>query len=543
MQKIFFYFKPLIILLGLFWSMSFFSCVGKNEAAASVHVLHYNQPQHISSLDPAFARSQNNQWAVHHIFNTLVQLDSDLRLEAGLAKSWSISPDGLRYTFILRSEVLFHEDPCFATGEARRMTASDVQFSFERLIDKTLNAPGSWVFKGKVDEEEPFKAIDDTTFVLQLKKPFLPMLNMLSMQYCSIVSKTAVQKYGAKFRRQPIGTGPFKFKRWVDQQGLYLVKNDSYYEPGLPLLDGIRTSFMQDRKIAFLELLNQKVEAVSGLESSFINELLDKEGKLLDKQADKIQFFKSPYLNFEYLGFNMEALDKNPALQDKQVRQALNYAIDRETMMLSLRNNIGQPADSGVIPKGLPSYDAQKVPGYNFDLERARSLLTAAGYSRGTGIDPIEIYTNKDYLDITTFVAKQWERLGIRVQIRLMESASLRAAMRKGDISCFRASWIADYPDGENFLSLFYSKNGAPPRYTRFVNKEFDGLYESAIQETSLEKRTALYHRMNAIIVEEAPVIFLFYDESALFFTKNIQGVETNGLNMLQVKQLKETDE
>jgi len=122
----------------------------------------------------------------------------------------------------------------------------------------------------------------------------------------------------------------------------------------------------------------------------------------------------------------------------------------------------------------------------------------------------------------------------------LMESASLRAGMRKGTIDIFRASWIADYPDAENFLCLFYGKNGAPPRYTRYQNDAFDDLYEASIQQTDLDKRTALYHEMNRMIVEDAPVIFLFYDESALFTTKNVVNVETNGINLLQVKQLKE---
>lgn len=524
-----------------------FSCTStptKSGEGSFPVVFHYNQPNKITSLDPAFAKSQNNMWAVHHIFNGLVQLDQDLELQACIAKSWEISKDGKIYTFHLRNDILFHDNQCFINPTERKLRSEDVKFSFERIISDSLAAPGSWIFKGKVDDHQPFLSPNDSTFIIQLKQPFLPMLNILSMQYCSIVSKKAISYYAADARANPVGTGPFQLKRWLENQGLYLIKNPEYFEESnsgekLPYLDGVRTSFMEDKKIAFLELLNGKLECVSGLESSFINEMLKSDGTLKSDKEEKVNLYKSPYLNFEYLGFNMDAL-RNTALEDRRVRQALNYAIDRKTMLQSLRNNIGKPAISGVIPMGLPSFDEQAVPGYNYQPEKAKELLRVAGYPNGKGIKTITIYTNKDYLDLTTFVAKQWENIGVATNISLMESASLRAGMRKGTIDIFRASWIADYPDGENFLCLFYGKNGAPPRYTRYQNPHFDSMYEASIKQTDIEKRTELYHEMNRLIVEDAPVIFLFYDESALFTSKNVVDIETNGINLLQVKQLKE---
>lgn len=530
MQKTFWLFNILLI--------SLLGC-NKADEAIDVKVFHYNQPQKITSLDPAFAKSQNNIWAVHHLYNTLVTLGEDLKLKEGLAKKWSISEDGLSYTFILHDSILFHDNKCFNKKEDQSLKASDVVFSFNRIIDNQVNSPGSWVFKGKVKEENPFVAPNDSTVIIHLKSPFLPMLNILSMQYCSVVSEQALKYYGSDYRTNPVGTGPFLFKRWIENQGLYLIRNKSYFE-GTTTLDGVRTSFIEDRKVAFLELLQGNVEFVNGLESSFINELLDRNGSLREKHVDNINFFKSPYLNFEYLGINLEALENNPELKNVKVRQALNFAIDKQNMLSSLRNNIGYPADSGVIPKGLPSYNPQNVKGYSFDLAKARKLLAEAGYPNGENFSELVIHTNKDYLDITTFVAKQWERLGIKTTIQLLESASLREGMRKGTIGVFRASWIADYPDGENFLSLFYSGNPAPPRYTRFSNDRFDKLYEQSINETDLGRRSSLYDEMNRILIEKAPVIFLFYDESAWFVSKDITVIETNALNLLHVKQLNE---
>ena len=532
--------------IAIYFLAAIFIMIGcsSSDQNLDVKVFHYNQPNRITSLDPAFAKSQNNMWSIHHIFSTLVELDSNLKLKPNLAKSWSISDDGLNYTFDLRTDVLFHKNECFSSEDERRLTAQDVAYSFNRIISTEVNSPGSWIFIDKVAENEPFKALNDSTFVMTLQKPFLPMLNILSMQYCSVVSQKAIDFYGNQTRTNPVGTGPFRFKRWIESQGLFLIRNDRFFqstiENPIPFLDGVRTSFMEDKKIAFLELLNKKVECVSGLESSFINELLDENGNLRADKQKRINLYKSPFLNFEYLGLNQENISTNIALSDKRVRQALNYAVDRETMMQSLRNNIGFPANSGVIPRGLPSYDSKKVPGYTYDMEKARKLLTAAGFSDGVGVPEIVLNTNKDYLDITTFVAKQWEKLGLKIKISLLESASLREGMRNGNLDIFRASWIADYPDGESFLCLFYSGYPAPPNYTHFKNDAFDTLYEKAINETDLERRTELYHEMNRIVVEEAPVIFLFYDESALFTTKNISEVETNALNLLQVKSLKE---
>ncbi len=505
-------------------------------------VFHYNQIIPISSLDPAFARTQNNIWAVDHLYNGLVQLNDALEVKPDLATSWEISDDGLEYRFQLRDDVFFHDDPCFPEGKGRKITAQDVVYSFNRIIDQQINSPGSWIFKGKIRAEQPFEARSEKEFVLHLKKAFRPMLGILTMQYCSVLPKEAVAHYGKEFRSHPVGSGPFKFKKWLENQSLFLVKNEKYFEKEggaqLPYLDGIRVSFMTDRKTAYLEMLNGKLDFMSGLESSVINELLDKEGALKADKKEKLKFYKSPYLNMEYLGINLEA-DKSSALQKKKVRQALNYGFDRAKMMKALRNNVGKPANSGFTPRGLPSFDAAKVPGYTFDPDKARGLLAEAGYPNGKGFPEISLMTNKDYLDLCTFITRQWQDLGIDVKIEVVESATLRQRMRTKTAHFFRGSWIADYPDAESFFTMFYSQNPPPPNYTRFKNDQFDKLYEKALLENDDIKRNALYHEMESILIDEAPVIFLFYDETALFSGKNISGVSKNAINLLDVKRIK----
>jgi peptide/nickel transport system substrate-binding protein len=224
---------------------------------------------------------------------------------------------------------------------------------------------------------------------------------------------------------------------------------------------------------------------------------------------------------------------------DKRIRQALNYGFDRAKMITYLRNNMGIPATSGVIPSGMPSFNNQK--GYDFEPEKAKALV--AEFVKETGIKKpkIVLSTNATYIDIAEFLQREWQKLGLDVAIDVNPPSTLRQAIATGKVTFFRASWIADYPDAENYLSLFYSKNFAPngPNYTHFANAQFDALYEKAFLETDDAKRFELYQQMDQIIIEEAPIIPLFYDKVARFTRKNVEGLGINPLNLLSLKRVK----
>ncbi len=512
-----------------------FSCNGEQKETVTKKIFKYNQPNTITSLDPAFARSQNNIWAVHHLFNGLVELDEGLNVKPNIAESWTISEDGKEITFKIKDNVFFHDHVQFPNGKGRKVTASDFVYSFNRIVDEKTGSPGAWIFKDRVAEENPFSAPDEQTFILRLKKPFHPIMGILTMQYCSVVPKEIIEHFGNDFRKNPVGTGPFKFKNWLEGQAMFLEKNENYFEAGLPLLDGVKISFVGDRKTAFLEFKKGNLDYMSGLESSFADELLSKEGDLQEAIKNDINFIKIPFLNSEYLGINMKKKD-NP-LQNKWIRQALNYGIDRELMLKQLRNSVGKAADSGFTPFGLPSYD-QSIKGYEYNPTLAKELLAKAGHPDGKGLPEIKLMTTKGYVDLCTYITRQWKELGVNVQIESLESATLREMMKKEQVDFFRASWIADYPDGESFLTVFYGGNPAPPNYTRFNNAEFDRLYGIALAETDDTKRYSLYKEMEKIAIDEAPVIFLFYDETAVFVRKNIKGISKNALNLLDLKRV-----
>jgi peptide/nickel transport system substrate-binding protein len=247
----------------------------------------------------------------------------------------------------------------------------------------------------------------------------------------------------------------------------------------------------------------------------------------------------------EYLGILIDTMNSVQSkaivspLQVKKIRQALNFGFDRIQLLQTLRNNVGRPATAGFTPRGLPSFNELEVKGYWYDPAKAARLLSEAGFPGGQNLPGITLFCNNDYLDLCTFIARQWEDIGVKVNIEMMEIAMLRERMRNGQAPFFRASWIADYPDAESFLTCFYSKNSAPPNYTRFENAAFDRLYETALRETNTERRYNLYQEMDKILIEESPVVFLFYDETAQFANQKVRGLSRNAINLLSLKKVR----
>ncbi len=526
---------------SLFSLFALFSCSKSTEHdQTNESIFTYNQPNPITSLDPAFARSQTNIWATSHLYDGLVRLDDNLEVQAALAQSWYISEDGLQYRFLLRDDVLFQKNEVFKNDEERRLKAQDVVASWNRIIDQDIDSPGSWIFNNRVADENPFVAEGDSVLVLNLKQAFPPMLQILTMPYCFVISEKAFQTYGKELMTKPVGTGAFALQTWKEGQVLSLKKNPDYWrtENGqqLPFLDRARVEFIADRKMAYLDLIKGNVDFINGIDGSFVNEVLTKDGNLKETLSSELIFSKSPYLNTEYLGFNLEKNSK--ALLDKRVRQALNYGFDRAKMLRTLRNNVGRPAQSGFIPYGLPGYDESQI-GYSYNPDKAAELLKQSGFPNGQGLEPITIETNKDYLDLVTYIARQWEILGVQTKIEVFDSAELRERMAGGKAKVFRASWLADYPDAENYLTVFWGGNPAPPNYTRFQNQDFDDLYTQALRTTDEKLRIKLYKEMNQILIDEAPVIFLFYDETARFYRKRVSGLTPNAANLLNLETVR----
>lgn len=506
-------------------------------------IFRYNESAGIGTLDPAFAKDQALIWACTQLYNGLIQLDSNLGVQPCIAKHWTISPDGKTYTFTLRDDVYFHKNSLFNTSDStRKVTAADFLYSFKRIIDPDIASPGMWIFSRVA--EDGFSAPDDTTFVITLKHPFSPFIGLLGTPYCSVVPHEVAEHYGEDFREHPCGTGPFQFQLWKENVKLVLRKNPLYFERDdngvpLPYLDAVATTFIVDKQTVFLEFIKGNLDFMNSLDASYKDEILTKTGQLKPKYQDRITMTCTPYLNTEYLGFLME--QKDSPLTDKRIRQAINYGFDRRKMMKYLRNNVGMPGCYGIIPQGLPGFDTTNSIGYEYDIEKAEQLLAEAGYPHGEGLPTLTMSTTSNYLDLCKYIQQQLNLIGIKIKVDVNPPAALREQIAQGKLQWFRGSWIADYPDAENYLSLFYSNNKSPngPNYTRYHNEAYDNLYQTAQKTTDDSTRIRLYQQMNNIIVEEAPIVVLYYDQILHFTHKNVSGLRSNAMNSLNLKYVK----
>ena len=530
----------LSLFLGILFLSLTTSCHNQNPIDAK-KVFRYNEFRNITSLDPAFARNPQNIWPIQQLFNGLVQLDHDLNVVPEIASHWQIDSLGTTYTFYLREDVFFHDAIQFGPKKTRAVIAEDFVYSFDRLTDPKVGSPGGWVLQ----QVESYQAIQKHTFQIKLKQTFPAFLSLLSMRYCAVVPKEVVEDPQHAFRKNPIGTGPFQFKAWEEDIKLVLRKNNRYFEyddqgKQLPYLEAISIRFLPDIQSEFMLFSQGEFDFLNSLDPSYKDELLTPKGTLQANYQDKINIQKGPYLNTEYIGFYLES--DNPALQSRAIRKAINIGFDRVKMITYLRNTIGFPALEGFIPKGLAGKSMQVVNQYQPEV--ARTLVDE--FVQSTKIQPtIRLATDINYLDICEYLQRELQKIGIIIIIDLMPTATLRQAKSSGKLEAFRASWIADYPDAENYLSLFYSANFSPggPNYTHYKQAEFDRLYKKALLRSALEERVDLYREMDEMIMEFYPVVPLYYDQAIRFVQKDVKGLEMNPLNLLYLKSVYKTSD
>jgi len=582
----------LLILHCTLLILLFSSCGRDNSHDEDLKIFKYNESAGILTLDPIYAKDLPHIWACNQIFNGLVAFDDEMNVVPAIAKSWNISDDGMTYTFVLRDDVYFHEDTCFAVKslshrvaespsnflgdlKTRKVVAEDFVYSFNRVLDRKLNSSGSWIFSNVKSSQQPiansqqlkyaFEAINDTILKIELTQPFPAFLGILSMTYASVVPHEAVDFYGTEFGRHPVGTGPFKYQYWKEGVKLVFRKNPNYFEKigeeRLPYLDAVSISFIIDKQVAFMEFVKGKFDFMSGIDARYKDELLTRDGQLRQEYEDDIYLIREPYLNTEYLAFFLGENDTLGEERSLALRQAVSYSIDREKMLRYLRNGIGTPGNYGIIPVGLPGAWEQgtrdweqgvpfsspvpesrsRVPsqtiGYPYNPKKAEQLLKdndLLGYE-------LKLYTTQDYIDIAKFVQSALTEVGLNCKVEEMMPAALREKRANGNLPFFRSSWVADYPDAENYLSLFTTNNFTPqgPNYTHYSNAKFDELYYKSLTCNDIEERARIYHEMDSLMMTEAPVVILFYDEVLRFVNKNVEGLGSNPTNMLNLKKVK----
>jgi len=491
-------------------------------------------------------------WPTHQLYNGLVQLDDSLNVKPCIAKEWNISNNGKTFTFKLRADVYFHPSEVFSKGIGRRVTASDFVYSFNRIINPEIASPGAWVLsildKKKLGTTNGCVAINDSVFEVHLKSPFPAFLGMLSMPYCYVVPHEAIEFYGKDFRNHPVGTGPFYLKYWKEGEKLIFRRNQNYFEKDkngncLPYLEAVSITFIADKQSEFLEFVKGNIDFISGVNPASKDELLTRTGSLNPSYIGKVKMLTGPYLNTEYIGILVDSTAqsaKNNPLLILNVRKAVGYGIDRAKLMMYLRSNMGYPAFNGFVPNGMPYFDKLTI-GFDYNPNTSQQLLKQVGFSTSNPVPSFSLATTDDYVDICEFIQHQLNDIGFDIKVDVYPGAAYREMLANSKLTFFRASWVADYADPENYLALFNSQNFSPsgPNYTHYKNEHFDKLYSSALAEVSIQKRLIYYKQMDSLVIANAIAIPLFYDKVVRFVNIDVQGLECNPMNLLNLKEVK----
>jgi len=479
--------------------------------------LRYRMSSDPSTLDPAHSTSTDSGLVVLKVFEGLVQyVPETLAIAPAIADSFDISADGRVYTFRLRQGVRFHN--------GREVTAEDFRYSFERVLDPRTRSERRWVLE-EIEGADQFSRGDAETVSgievsgkyevrLRLRRPFAPFLAQLCMEGASVVPREEVEKWGEDFTSHPVGCGPFRFVSWKHDVEVVVEAFDEYHR-GPPKLRRIEFRVFPETSVALEEYL------VGGLD------VLDQvpPGRLTDlreKYPDEIKVW--PILATYYFGFNHE---KEPFKGNRKLRQAFNYAIDREGICDVINEGVPVPA-SGILPPGIPGHNP-RLSVYEYDPDMARRLLAEAGYPEGGGLPVLTLWYNTDqgHQRICEYVQHCLKKIGVRVKLKNIDTAAYWQALYAGEPAFFRNGWVADIPDPDNFLYtlLHSSQFGAPGNASWYSNPRFDELVERARSATNWPEREPLYREAERIAVEDAAWLFVYYYGDVAMFKPYVKGI------------------
>jgi peptide/nickel transport system substrate-binding protein len=566
--------------LVLIFTLFFINGCGKKEESKTVElkggikgggIYRINEAENVRSLDPVGVNDDVSHHVAHQIYDLLIDLDSTLQIVPQLATRWEISDDGLLYTFHLRKDVKFQDNACFPNGKGREFNANDVKFSLDRVCDPGTGTLGFDFYKNyvvgaseffeevsnskKESRESKLKGVsgyivkDDSTFQIQLKKSFGPFIYYMCLGFAYIIPKEAIDKYGKDFFQNPVGTGPFIFVNWKPDLELNLKKNPDYWDKDvsgnqLPYVEGVKFKFLKEISQQMLEFQNGNLDESYRIPNETFKSVVSPQ-KTLTAEYEKFKLQKVPSLSIQFYGF----LNTGKIFNNEKVRQAFNYAIDREKILKFVLNGQGyMGAIYGVVPPSMPNYEVQKIKGYNFDLQKAKQLMTEAGYPDGKGFPEAVLQINSGgdrNIQIAESIQNMLKEIGVNMKLNIMQFAQHLDNIDAGRADFFRLGWIADYPDPENFLNLYYGKNVpkdpkaiSPINSTRYQNAEYDALFEKAISTIDQKARYELYYQAEQIAIAQAPMMIIFYEEDYRLLQPYVKGYALDAMHRVNFRHL-----
>ncbi len=473
------------------------------------------------TLDPALASDSGSATYIVEIFGGLVTLDTNLKIVPDIAEKWDISPDGTTYTFTLRSDATFH-------NSGRRVTAADFKYSIERTANPQTGSTTADAYlsdivgardmiRGRAKEISGIEAVNDNTLRIKIDAPKAYFLAKLTYPTAFVVDKSQIDSNPRNWTRKPNGTGPFKLQEWRIGERIILQANDRYHL-GAPKLNQVQFLLAGGSVTTMYE--NDEID-VSGVSLNDIERIQDKNEPLNKeyKTGDELSVY--------WIGFNTQ----QAPFDDPKVRQAFTMALDRQTIsrvvlkdMLPVANSIMQP--------GLPGYnkDAKVL---EFNPQRAQQLLQESKYGGASGLPKVTLAESGAGANVgfdTQAIIEMWRRnLGVNVEIQQTESGSFFDDLDKGKYQLFSIGWIMDYPDPEDVIDIkFYSQSRQND--FKYSNADFDKLVDQARGEKDTEKRLQLYRDAEQILLQDAPVIPLYFGRAHLLIKPRVKGYTLPGM-------------
>ncbi|MCK4721198.1 ABC transporter substrate-binding protein [bacterium] len=478
------------------------------------------------TLDPAKVTDTVSDKVIRSIFDGLVKISPEGAYIPAIAERWEANEDGTVWTFFLKENVYFHN--------GRQVKAEDFEYSFLRVLNPEFGSPRTWVLDkikganefldGDAQGVEGIMVLDEFTLQITLEKPFAPFLGLMSMSSSFVVPREVADEWGDLFASEPnatVGTGPFILRTWEHNNFLLLESNPEYFA-GKPYVDGLRYSIIKE-PLGRLQEFRARNLHHTDIPSDLLPDVM--------ADPDEAALMVSrPLMDVYNLGFNCE---KPPFKDNPTLRRAFCHAVNREFLINTVLSGVGTEATS-IVPLGIFGYDAG-LTGYEYNEELAKELLDEAGYPNGDGLPEITLWFDNrpPRPDICQSVQQDFARIGVNIVLKQLEWDAFLSAVDVGEPAFFQLTWLADYPDPENFLwVLLHSDQWGPPgNGTRYKNDEFDRLIDEAGVITDQARRWELYAEAERIAFEDAPWLLLFWNECTILVAPEVRDLGITALD------------
>jgi oligopeptide transport system substrate-binding protein len=562
--------RSLIFLLTLI-SFVFTSCSTNEEDISNMKangpakyggVFKFMSSEKINTLLPMSSASIYTQRVGSQMFETLMKIDSKTgNVVSNIAESYSVNNDATKFTFKIRKGVFFHDDDCFEDGEGRELTAHDVKNTIDFACSQLVHNEIYWLLVPKIKGARKFyetskttfpkngvagvKVVDNNTLTIELEESFIGFYKLLVHCSLGIFPKEAYEEYGKELGKHPVGTGPFMLEEWTEEK-ITLKRNPNYwkvdeYGNKLPFLAKVEVSYSKDKKSELIAFRKKEIDLVLQIPAEEIDNAL---GSLEDAQAGKNVKHKidsRASLSTSYFGF---ANDSEP-FNSLDVRKAFNLAIDRDYLINNWMQGDGYPCENGFVPF-MADYNDKKVKGYSFNPEQAKALLAKAGFTAAT-FPKVTLYMNTKSGSVPHKLAigvqsQLKKNLGVTIDVKLCSIAERDEAIKSGKAKLWRGGWIADYPDPENFLNLFYSQNitenSVISNPFKYRNKNFDSYFEEANKEKNNIKRNFLFQMCDQQVIDDAVVMPLYHQDFMTMINYRVKNFHANPTEIIDFSLL-----